>query len=526
MFDEGDELPVRRNADSAHPARALVEHLADGVFEPASAADDAANSQRLPVWRPVRVLDALEDLAGRPAGQRYPGKRSRRFIPDDISAAEGDRELSRGRDRKDNRARKRQRPGLGDVGPGREQLHGAAFPGGAVHDGLAVRGEAGGCDPAPLKRQTPEFDRRGRLAGEATPNEEPEAAPDQKGDEGGEEPAAAPCFGWPDRRLHSARGGSLRQMVAHPLELAREVLRRRVALIRVLGEAPLDDPANGGRSLRRGLLEGLRLLTDDRDEGLGPRLSLERPPACGHLVEDRAQGELVGTKVDGLTAGLLGRHVTDRPHHRSRDRPGGHCRRQDGTLLHRRLRQLRQPEVQDLGEAVLRDHHVLGLQVAVHDAGRVGFRKTLGDLDSEVEQPLGGKRLARGDQLAQGPALDHLHRDVGGPVGLTDVVDRQDVGMVESRGGARLLLEALAAVGVGGGGLRQDLDRDVAAEFGVPRAIDLAHPARAQRREDLVRAEAGAGRQAHALSAFPSPGRARRARAGRNRHRTRRLARS
>ena len=39
-------------------------------------------------------------------------------------------------------------------------------------------------------------------------------------------------------------------------------------------------------------------------------------------------------------------------------------------------------------------------------------------------------------------------------------------------------------------GWRQDLDRDVAVEPGVAGAIDLAHAARAERAEDLVRAEA------------------------------------
>ena len=38
---------------------------------------------------------------------------------------------------------------------------------------------------------------------------------------------------------------SFRQVVPHVRELAREVLRRRVALARLLGQAPLDDPAQG-----------------------------------------------------------------------------------------------------------------------------------------------------------------------------------------------------------------------------------------------------------------------------------------
>ena len=40
---------------------------------------------------------------------------------------------------------------------------------------------------------------------------------------------------------------------------------------------------------------------------------------------------------------------------------------------------------------------------------------------------------------------------------------------------------------------REDLDRDRALEPRVLRLVDLAHPARADRRDDLVGAEAGAG---------------------------------
>ena len=45
--------------------------------------------------------------------------------------------------------------------------------------------------------------------------------------------------------------------------------------------------------------------------------------------------------------------------------------------------------------------------------------------------------------------------------------------------------------------LRQHLDRDVALEPRVARAVDLAHAARAERRQDLVRAEALAGSEGH-----------------------------
>ena len=42
-------------------------------------------------------------------------------------------------------------------------------------------------------------------------------------------------------------------------------------------------------------------------------------------------------------------------------------------------------------------------------------------------------------------------------------------------------------------GVRQNLQRDLATEFGVFRAIDLAHAACADLRDDVVDAETGAG---------------------------------
>src|SRR5262249_58089252 len=82
-----------------------------------------------------------------------------------------------------------------------------------------------------------------------------------------------------------------------------------------------------------------------------------------------------------------------------------------------------------------------------------------------------------------------------------DVVDRDDVGMIESRGGPRLLLEALQPRRIRRQLRRQHLDRHLARETRVPRPVHLSHPPGAQRRQDLVRTEAGARRHGHEISA-------------------------
>ncbi len=72
---------------------------------------------------------------------------------------------------------------------------------------------------------------------------------------------------------------------------------------------------------------------------------------------------------------------------------------------------------------------------------------------------------------------------------LADVVDGQNIGMVQRGGGARFLLEASEALGIGGHRGRKDLDRYVAPEPRIARAIDLAHPARAKWRQNFIGAE-------------------------------------
>ncbi len=74
-------------------------------------------------------------------------------------------------------------------------------------------------------------------------------------------------------------------------------------------------------------------------------------------------------------------------------------------------------------------------------------------------------------------------------VGLFDAVNRGDVGMVERGQDARLALEARQPVGIRGEHRRQHLDRDLAPEPRVARAIDLAHAAGANPLLHLINAD-------------------------------------
>jgi hypothetical protein len=132
------------------------------------------------------------------------------------------------------------------------------------------------------------------------------------------------------------------------------------------------------------------------------------------------------------------------------------------------------------------------------DVRLVRLGQPLADLDEQVD---GLADLALlGDVGPQRLPRDVLHRDVPPRrllLGLPDVVDREDVGMVQRRRGLGLEPEARHGGRIAAQLLRQELDGHVAVQPHVPRPVDHAHPARTQRRDDLIRTETRAGGEAH-----------------------------
>ena len=181
----------------------------------------------------------------------------------------------------------------------------------------------------------------------------------------------------------------------------------RVAVVGVLREAAVRDPARRGGRLRRGGGERLVLVADDRGERLGGRVLLEGAASGEHLVEDRAERELVRAEVRRPSGGLLGRHVADRAHHGARLRRARGLR--DGFVLGvaERRERLREAEVEELRAPLLRHDHVLGLEVAVDDSRRVRRREGVRDLRGDRERA--AERHGLGEDGAQRAAFDELH---------------------------------------------------------------------------------------------------------------------
>src|SRR6185312_13183335 len=91
-----------------------------------------------------------------------------------------------------------------------------------------------------------------------------------------------------------------------------------------------------------------------------------------------------------------------------------------------------------------------------------------------------------GAQFMQGLTLDELHHNVEFAVALSNFVDGTDVGMGQRRGCPRFLKQVLTCRWVVGMRLLDNLDSHIAVEHLVMRAIDGAHSALTDHRDDAT----------------------------------------
>ena len=66
--------------------------------------------------------------------------------------------------------------------------------------------------------------------------------------------------------------------------------------------------------------------------------------------------------------------------------------------------------------------------------------------------------------------------------------------MIQGRDRPRFMFESAQAIRVMGHRRRENFDGDVTIETRIATAVDFAHPASAEQRDDFVRAEARTGR--------------------------------
>jgi len=123
----------------------------------------------------------------------------------------------------------------------------------------------------------------------------------------------------------------------------------------------------------------------------------------------------------------------------------------------------------------------------------------LRNLPGDAERLIDWNRSAR-DQLVEALAVDEFKFEELRVAGLFETVDLCDVRMVEQGedlGFAAETGDALRIVRERG---RQDLQRNVTSELRVLSAVDLAHAAAPDERDDFVGAEASARSESHAVS--------------------------
>jgi hypothetical protein len=101
------------------------------------------------------------------------------------------------------------------------------------------------------------------------------------------------------------------------------------------------------------------------------------------------------------------------------------------------------------------------------------------------------------ESVAQRLSFQQLEHNVVDAALHAHVVDGQDVRMIEGRHRHGFLLETPEATGLVFPGCGHDLERYLPPKARITRSVYLAHPPRAERSQDLIRADAAARGELH-----------------------------
>ena len=243
-----------------------------------------------------------------------------------------------------------------------------------------------------------------------------------------------------------------RGKAGEPVQLGRELLGRLHAPLRILFQELVDDAVERGGGGRPDMAQARRLVVDDGVQCGEIRLSGEGPGAGEHFIEHDAEREEVAARAGFAADGLLRCHIRDGA---DGDAFGGDLRAAD---------RFREPEIGNARNALLGEHDVLRLQVAVNDAVAVGVREAVRDGSHDADgfgdgELLGalGIRLHAGAESAAGEIFED---EKPAAVILIHRVNGGDVGVVQRRDRARFRLETLNARRAGDDFMGQELQCD------------------------------------------------------------------
>ena len=257
----------------------------------------------------------------------------------------------------------------------------------------------------------------------------------------------------------------------------------------VLGHRPADHGVECSSTAAPGS-EGRRRLVEVGPH-LGRALALrERDLAGDRVEEDATEGVDVGPRVDPAPLYLLRRHVVDCADHLAR---GGQPASRGRDLRESEVREERRRAV--VSRPGFSDEHVRGLDVAVHEAGRMDRIESVGHLRDQRGRLVGGQRaVGRGQPPEIAPGhVSHGHEQQS--VALAGAEDRDHPRMLDRGCGARFLAEPRSESLVLGE-LRPDhLQRDIPVEPDLSGQVDDSHPSVPEGALDPEAGELGAGGQ-------------------------------
>ncbi len=144
------------------------------------------------------------------------------------------------------------------------------------------------------------------------------------------------------------------------------------------------------------------------------------------------------------------------------------------------------PEVDHLDLAVAADQHVARLDVAMDDAAGMGGGQRTSDGGGDAGGLARWERAVAPKDRREVLAVDVLHDDVRTGRVLPVVVDRDDVRVAQGRGVLGLLAEPGREVRVAQVLGSQHLDRDLASELRIDRAVDGRHATLAEQLHEPI----------------------------------------